>query len=213
MKKIMHNPDKLHEQELNSRIEIQQRSLETYSKEIYENIGQILSLAKLQLQSLQQDDNKNHGNVHDTGYLISKAISDLRSLTKQLSPEEIIRNGFSQSIITELNRLTETGFCKAEYLVKGNPTSLGEAEELIVFCVLQRLIYPALDIYKPGSIGLLIKFARRNIDIGIKRELNGEPLFLDMKELLLLKDKLKSINGDAWCKDSSDKIVSVYINF
>ena len=43
-------------EELVSRIEIQQRSLDVYSREIFENVGQVLSLVKLQLLKLQSDE-------------------------------------------------------------------------------------------------------------------------------------------------------------
>jgi len=71
--------------ELNSRIEIQGRALEAYSKEIFENIGQVLSLVKLQLHTENE--------ISEPGKLLAKAITDLRNLTKQLSPDEIIKNG------------------------------------------------------------------------------------------------------------------------
>ena len=84
-------------EELNSRIEIQQRSLEAYSKEIFENVGQVLSLVKLQLQA----ENENAtGKISESGKLLGKAIADLRNLTKQLSPDEIIKKDLHmQSIV------------------------------------------------------------------------------------------------------------------
>ena len=79
---------RLIKEELDSRIEIQERSLQAYSKEIFENIGQVLSLVKLQLQA---ENKVSTDKISDPGKLLAKAISDLRNLTKQLSPNEIIR--------------------------------------------------------------------------------------------------------------------------
>src|SRR6187401_1919454 len=93
---------KLIKEELDSRIEIQERALQAYSKEIFGNIGQVLSLVKLQLQTENKD---SRGKISDPGKLLAKAIADLRNLTKQLSPDEIIKNGFGYAINCELKRL------------------------------------------------------------------------------------------------------------
>ena len=67
-------------EELTSRIEIQERSLQAYSKEIFENIGQVLSLVKLQLLSFQPSNNNDTDNILDSGKLLGKAIADLRNV-------------------------------------------------------------------------------------------------------------------------------------
>src|SRR5688572_25223233 len=114
---------KLIKEELNSRIEIQQRSLQAYSKEIFENVGQVLSLVKLQLQT---ENENSTSKISESGKLLGKAIADLRNLTKQLSPDEIIRNGFAHAINCELKRLNEAGFCRAEFFESGDFISLDE---------------------------------------------------------------------------------------
>src|SRR6185503_333294 len=79
---------RLLKEELSSRIEIQQRSLQTYSREIFNNIGQVLSLVKFQLSSLPEVEQIGQEKGLDSGKLLAKAIADLRNLTKQLSPDE-----------------------------------------------------------------------------------------------------------------------------
>src|SRR6187401_869949 len=148
---------KLIKEELDSRIEIQERSLQTYSKEIFENIGQVLSLVMLQLQT----ENK----IPEPGKLLGKAISDLRNLTKQLSPDEIIKNGFGCAINCELKRLGDAGFCRIEFSEKGDLIILEEVKELVVFCVLQQLTYPILNIYHPGLIRINVQYFLRKIEI------------------------------------------------
>src|SRR5687768_156592 len=140
----------LHEEELYSRLEIQERALKMYTKEIYENIGQVLSLAKLQLFGLQVEEAKTAETIQDSGKLVGKAITDLRNLTRQLSPEEIIRKGFAYAVCDELKRLTEARLCNAVFRVTGNYFSLGDVKELVAFNVLQKLIFPVLDINHPG---------------------------------------------------------------
>jgi|KBSSwiStaDraftv2_1062776.scaffolds.fasta_scaffold76040_3 signal transduction histidine kinase len=199
-------------EELTSRIEIQERSLQAYSKEIFENIGQVLSLVKLQLLSFQPSNNNDTDNILDSGKLLGKAIADLRNLTKQLSPDEIIKKGFAHAIDCELKRLGEAGFCRSEFSVKENFISLHEVKELVVFCILQQLTYPVIDMYYPGFIDITIHYRKDSIEIEVAREFKGEPLILDIEGIAKLKQRLDSIDGSIKYKDQNWNILQIIIN-
>ena len=199
-------------EELNSRIEIQERSLQAYSKEIFENIGQVLSLVKLQLLGLQEEDKNYTGKVTESGKLLGKAIADLRNLTKQLSPDEIIKNGFAFAINCELKRLNETGFCRAELSESGNFIKLEEVKELVVFCVLQQLTYPVLNIHQPGFIQINILYKRSRIEIEVTREYQEEPLLLDIQEMTKFKQRLATIDSAVSYKDQDWNTLKLTIN-
>jgi signal transduction histidine kinase len=200
-------------EEMISRIEIQQRSLDTYSREIFENVGQVLSLVKLQLLTLQNDERKRSGDMTDSGKLLGKAITDLRNLTKQLSPDEVIKNGFGHSISWELKRLDEAGFCRVDLSVDGNVISMNEAKELVTFCILQQLTYPLLDIYQPGSVQINIHYKRSKIEIEVKREFKQESLLLNTEDIATLNQRLKTINGSIGYKKNANDILQIIINY
>lgn len=212
MKKTNKTNDLLNE-ELYSRIEIQERSLQSYAKEIFENIGQVLSLVKLQILGLQVEDTNIPGKISDSGKLLGKAIADLRNLTKQLSPDEIIKHGFAQAITCELKRLSNAGFCDAQFSVKGDYIKLKSVKELVVFCVLQQLIYPVLNLYESGLIKLSIRYHEDKIAIEIKREFKGEPLLLDIEEMVNFKQRLKTIDGSIRYKNRDWHILQLVINY
>jgi len=199
-------------EELNSRIEIQERSLQAYSKEIFENVGQVLSLVKLQLLVLQEEDKNYTEKVTESGKLLGKAIADLRNLTKQLSPDEIIKNGFASAINYELKRLNETGFCHAELSVSGNFIKLEEVKELVVFCVLQQLTYPILNIHETGIIRMNISYKKSKIEIEVAREYREEPLFLNIEEMAKFKQRLITIESSISYKDQDLNTLRLTIN-
>ena len=182
-------------EELNSRIEIQQRSLETYSKEIFDNIGQVLSLIKFQLSGLQSNETHEQAPAAESKKLLAKAIADLRNLTKQLSPDEIVKKGFAASIEYELKRLAEAGLCKVDISIDKNVPDLDDVRELVVFCILQQLSNPVLNVFEPGYIGLYIQQDEKAVNIGFMRKSKGEPLFLDHKELEKFNHRLSTINS------------------
>jgi hypothetical protein len=195
---------RLIKEELDSRIEIQERSLQAYSKEIFENIGQVLSLVKLQLQT----ENK----IPEPGKLLAKAIADLRNLTKQLSPDEIIKNGFSYAINCELKRLSEAGFCRIEFCEEGSFVNLDEVKELVVFCILQQLTYPVLDMYRPGLIHMNIGYLKTRIEIEVTRIFKEEPLHLNIEEMAKFKQRLNTINSSISYKDQNWNTLQITIN-
>jgi len=202
---------RLIKEELNSRIEIQQRSLQTYSKEIFDNIAQVLSLVKFQLSGLQANEANEHGETAESRKLLAKAIVDLRNLTKQLSPDEIITKGFAASIYYELKRLAEAGLCKMSVSIKGDPVDLEDVKELVVFCILQQLSYPVLDCFQPGCIRLNIHYNSTQIGMEFIRESKGELLFLDNKELEKFNHRLSTINSSIAYRDDQ-KSLQITIN-
>jgi signal transduction histidine kinase len=202
----------LREEELSSRIEIQQRLLQNYAKEIYENIGQVLSLAKMQLLSIKPEVNRNSDEIMESGNLVGKAIADLRSLTKQLTPEEIIKNGFANSFVMELERLSKTGLCVAEYSINGIITQIDQVKELVVFCILQQLIHPVVNIHDPGIVKLVINYKKTKIEIDIERGFKEESLLLNISELASMKERLKTVDANISYKNSEWKILHITIN-
>jgi signal transduction histidine kinase len=198
--------------ELSSRIEIQQRSLQTYSREIFDNIAQVLSLVKFQLSNLQSGEKEEPQKVSDPGKLLAKAISDLRNLTKQLSPDEIIKKGFASSIHYELKRLGEAGFCKINFSVKGKATELESVKELVVYCILQQLAYPVLNIHDPGTIDIQIHYLKDKVALEIIRECNGELLLLNADELEKFNQRLKTIDSMIEYKPGHKKALQITIN-
>lgn len=194
--KKMKSTDELLNAALNSRIEIQDRSLQSYSKEIFENIGQVLSLVKLQLLNLRNDDQKLDKKITDTGRLLNKAITDLRDLTKQVSPDEVIKKGFAYAINYELERLNKAGLCEMSFLEEGEYKKFDDVSELVIFCVLQNLIYPLLDLHDPGTIKIKIQHNLSITNILICRKYKGETLYLDIESMALLKQKLKAVKSD-----------------
>jgi hypothetical protein len=79
-------PDFLQQnKELLDRVESQDDFIRTFEKEVYENVNQVLCLAKIKLAGLDFNDKATSvEKLEESGNLIGKAISDLRNLAKQV---------------------------------------------------------------------------------------------------------------------------------
>ncbi len=95
---------------LQSQLGIQEQTMLTISQEIHDNIGQVLSLAKLNLGTI--DVNKPESftqKITDSRELVGKAIQDLRNLAKGLNTSFINEMGLLRSIEYELDMIKRSG--------------------------------------------------------------------------------------------------------
>ena len=72
---------------MESQLEIQEQTFRNISQEIHDNIGQVLSLAKLNLNTVMAEQFSDK--IQLTEELLGKAINDLRDISKSLNPEKL----------------------------------------------------------------------------------------------------------------------------
>src|ERR1700744_5628828 len=126
---------------LRTQLEIQEQTLKNISQEIHDNIGQVLSLAKLHLATA--DLNKAdvlQQKIEDSRKLVAKAIQDLRDLSKSMNTEYLADVGLARSIEYELELIKKTGSFETRFIQEGSGYSLGNQKELILFRILQEVI-------------------------------------------------------------------------
>jgi signal transduction histidine kinase len=153
-------------EELLSSIDIQDWNLKAFAGEIYENIGQILSLTKIQISTLNPDRKEEARQiVEQSDLLLAKAIKDLRNLARQFTPTEIINKGFATSVCQELERLNMADMCTSDYSIKGNSFRLEEIRELLLFSILNHYIYKAIYEEKARHMSVLITYREKSISL------------------------------------------------
>src|SRR5258708_15077529 len=78
---------------LKTQLEMQEETFQYISREIHDNIGQFISLAKLQLNTLDLKDSRPAAQrIYDAVDLLTRALDELRDLSRRLS-SQLIRNG------------------------------------------------------------------------------------------------------------------------
>jgi two-component system NarL family sensor kinase len=138
---------------LQSQLEIQEQTLKNISEEIHDNIGQVLSLAKLNLNTLPDiEDTATQQKVHNTKELVSKAIVDLRSLSRSLDAEFIMQMGLIEAIGYELDIIRKTGTIETEINISGTQFKLDKQKELIFFRIVQEVINNIIKHAKANKI-------------------------------------------------------------
>ena len=124
-----------------SQLEIQEQTFQHISREMHDNIGQKLTLAKLYLNTLKyQDGNKTMMQINDTINIMSEAISDLSNISRSMSCEIILNNGLIKALEYEFAQLEKPGKYKINFSVRGNPVFLKTDTELLLFRITQEAL-------------------------------------------------------------------------
>ena len=126
---------------LQSQLEMQEQTFQTISREIHDNIGQKLTLAKLHLNTFDFDDkHKARQQVNDSVNIIGEAINDLGNLSYSMSSEIILNNGLIKALEYELNQLKKTGLYEIAISITGHPVFLNNNTELVLFRIVQEVL-------------------------------------------------------------------------
>jgi signal transduction histidine kinase len=126
---------------LKAQIEMQEQTLTYVSREIHDNITQVLSFIKLDLSMIGSiSDDQRQAKINENRELVSQVISDLRDLSKSLSSEHIKQLGLVKTIEVETNRINKSGVLQVALLTDGEIYSLGEQRELVLFRIFQEAL-------------------------------------------------------------------------
>ncbi|MEZ4778631.1 MAG: histidine kinase [Flavobacteriaceae bacterium] len=122
----------------NSQIEIQEQTFKNIAWELHDNIGQLLSVANIQLGMLLHDSPKEiKPQIEETKTTLGSTLQEVRALSKTLNNEVVLNNGLEASLQNELNRYERLRFLATELEIKGNKISLSNEVEIILFRILQ----------------------------------------------------------------------------
>ena len=129
---------------LKARLEMQEQTFAHVSRELHDNVNQVLSFVKLNLAMINIKDSEQQLKINENRDLIAQVITDLRDLSKSLSFEHITKQGLVKTIENEVNKLNKSGLINASLLVEGDPYPLGEQSELVLFRILQEALNNAI---------------------------------------------------------------------
>ena len=126
---------------LESKLEIQEQTFKNISQEIHDNIGQVLSLAKLTINTMNADNREVlKEKIDSSKELVGKAIKDLRNLSKSLNPDYVTDMGLERSIEYELELLKKASPYQVDLFREGESYRLEDKQELIIFRIFQEVL-------------------------------------------------------------------------
>lgn len=148
---------------LQAQIEIQEQTFQNISRDIHDNIGQKLSLAKLRMLNF----NTENILANEIITILTDTISDLRDLSGVLSSDRIVSEGFLHAVEFELGQLRKTSRYGISLTVEGEHVFMDAKKDLIMFRIFQESLQNILKHANASNINVIVRYLQKNILIRI----------------------------------------------
>ncbi len=155
------------DQSLKAQLEVQEQTFRAISQEIHDNVGQLLSLAKVQINVMHESDNMDRKMLLDVRDNIGKAMADLRDLARSLSSDRILSWGLAEILQQEVDRINKTGVIRAELEVEGESREIEPRKKLILFRVIQESIQNCIRHAEATRITIFLNFHADQTEVSV----------------------------------------------
>jgi nitrate/nitrite-specific signal transduction histidine kinase len=192
---------------LRARLETRNFFLKNTVREVYENIGQVLSLVRLQLALIDGTDKEDRNvdedrniNIASSGKLVGQSIKDLRALCKSFYPDVDILKG--QDFVSEFEDIAGILFpeAKAVITVKGKIKIIQPELRLVVANMLREMIILVKEA-EGKLIKMEIKYAKEKAEfvisyLGNEIRTEKEAMGEEKDPELTLAERIALINAE-----------------
>jgi signal transduction histidine kinase len=214
-RKKLHNEEKklmsqqFESELLKTHLEVQEQTMQTIATDLHDNIGQLLSLTTLTLNSINlKEPARSENKINTSLDLVNKSIKELRDLAKLLQGEQIVESGLGKAIKQELDRLKRISSYKLK--VKNQLLDLNISspnKDLIILRILQEIINNIIKHSKATDIeinamltGQVLKLYVAENGLGfdyeeIKNQKKGIGLYSIHKRVEMISGKL-NVNSE-----------------
>lgn len=184
-----------YEKELSeTQIEIREETLRNISWELHDNIGQLMTLAKIQVQMVAERSD----NLEEASETIGKAIRELRVLSKLINPESIKNLSLEEAVQLEIERFNRLQFLEASLTIDGTPRILDPKDEIIIFRILQEFFSNTIKHSKASTLCVGIDYDDEKLTITADDDGVGFEKTLNFAGIGIrnMKNRARLINAD-----------------
>ncbi|TDX01866.1 sensor histidine kinase [Dinghuibacter silviterrae] len=155
-----------------SQLEIREETFRNISQEIHDNIGQVLSFIKLNLNTLNlHGDDRDEDKLRQSRGLLTRAIQDLRDIARTLDTDFIKDMGLAEAIEQQLTILGKS--FATTYVEEGKSYRLDVRVELVGFRVVQELLNNIVKHAGASEIGIRIGYGEDQVAVEIRDNGSG----------------------------------------
>ena len=192
---------------LESQLEIQEQTFRHISTELHDNLGQVASLIKLNLFTIELNDvEKARGKIENTKELTRQLLTDIKSLSVSLSSDRIAKTGLSQALAIEVERLNKTGQFTAVYTESGHLPLLDNDKATILYRMVQEVLNNMVKHSGAKTISVLLDASEKLITLALTDNGIGFSMSEKIKSggagLLNLQNRAKLINAKMYTESA-----------
>ena len=159
---------------LKVQLEMQEQTFRTISQEIHDNIGQILSLTRLNISTIEAEPGSaSERKIIASKELLDQAIEDLRDSSKRLNTGFVQQQGLTESLQFQLNLIQRTELYETTFEVHGEERPLDAEKKLIIFRIAQEALNNIIKHAGAKNISVVLMYLPREIILSIKDDGQG----------------------------------------
>jgi signal transduction histidine kinase len=133
------------EQLLKSQLEIQEQTLQHVSRELHDNIGQITSLVKINLNTIRLEDVERAGSkLENTKELVKQLMMDIKLLSSSLNGDKVTKIGLFNALQNEADKISRTGAFQSRFTQHDNIPPVNDEKSIIIFRMVQEILNNAM---------------------------------------------------------------------
>lgn len=200
-----------------SEIEIKENALKNIAWELHDNVGQLLSLARLELNILNvKAGGENVQKIGEISEIIGSTLQEIRTISKTLNSEYINSIGLEESIKIEIDRFNRLKFINAQMEIIGNSFGIPNQDEIILFRMIQEFFSNTIKHAQATKLEVVLNYSEKELEIKVKD--NGKGFNIDKtvngSGLLNMKSRAKMIDTlfDLQSNESGTQITMIYPN-
>ncbi len=151
-----------------AQLETQEQTFQEIAREIHDNVGQILSLARLGLGTLDlEKKDEARESITEISDILEKALDDLRHMSRTMNSEIIKKGGLKKSIEMQVGFLQRGGKFNIHFDIKGELVRLNETKEIILFRILQEAINNIIKHASANAIYITLCYSQEHLKLQI----------------------------------------------
>lgn len=151
-----------------AQVQVQESTFQFISREIHDNIGQKLSLAKLHLNNLVNNSSfEDTSMMNEIVQILSESLNDLRDLSRSMSSEFIANNGLIKTIENEISQLNKSEQHNFKLTITGNSIFLKQEKDVFIFRIVQESLANIIKHAEATQIHISLYYAKKYLQVEI----------------------------------------------
>ncbi|GAA3756751.1 sensor histidine kinase [Flavobacterium ginsengiterrae] len=160
-----------------TRIEIKDQTLSEISKELHDNIGQIISVGIMQLNMSISSKSIQVKELKELKDVLAKALDELRILSRIINKDNLLQSNFIEAIKQDLERVKKLKKIQYRYNLTGEIPKINEEHDLFIYRIFQEALHNSLkhshsDLYEVNIATTETLFQLKLKDFGIGYDTN-----------------------------------------
>ena len=156
-----------------ARVEIQHHTLTYLAREIHDNVGQILSLAKIQLSSFREGDPIDFPLLCDARENVARSLQDLRNLARSIHIGQFRSFDIVNAVVQEAQRISCTDALLVSATSEGPKQYVSDNKQLILFRMIQECLTNAIKHGRPNNVIISFNWFPNQLRVRVRDDGQG----------------------------------------